>query len=239
MYVEDPESAERVVDALRRRPQLLSRAELALAPSFPLLPTLALLARGRRIALGAQTLSPYAESAHTGEVSARTLKNFGVSHVIIGHSERRAQGESDEAIAAQLTRAREVGLTAVLCVGEKERDSGGAYFTTIAEQLSVVKNQKTKCIIAYEPVWAIGRSAEDAMKPLELQEMAIFIRKTLANLLGRAPALKIPILYGGSVDASSARNLLAEGGVAGLLVGRASADAHSLIDLLVALTGRQ
>jgi triosephosphate isomerase len=118
-----------------------------------------------------------------------------------------------------------------------ERDAQGSYLALIAEQLtSALKgNKTTKLVIAYEPVWAIGKGANDAMKPHDLQEMVIFIRKTLVDLVGRAAALKVPIVYGGSVEASNARALLKEGGVAGFLVGHASADADAFSALLKTL----
>ena len=90
-------------------------------------------------------------------------------------------------------------------------------------------------MIAYEPVWAIGKTAAEAMGPGDVREMVIFIRKTLAQTLGREDALRVPILYGGSVSEENAANLFREGDVSGFLVGRASADAVSFIGILSAL----
>ncbi len=156
--------------------------------------------------------------------------------VIVGHSERRAQGETDDMVRAQIERAQEAGLTAVLCVGEKEQDATGAHFNLIAGQLTKALSgtniTSIKLVIAYEPVWAIGKSAVEAMTPPDVREMVIFIRKTLADILGRPAAVKVPILYGGSVEGTNARQLLEEGGVGGFLVGHASADWNSFNEIL-------
>src|SRR6185503_6622859 len=118
------------------------------------------------------------------------------------------------------------GLAIVLCVGERERHESGEHFAFIKEQLATAlsglpKKALSKLVIAYEPVWAIGKHADDAMKPQEIQESAIFIRKTLIE---PAAAKRVPILYGGSVEESNAAQILKEGGVNGFLVGHASSD---------------
>ena len=240
MYVKSPERAVQFVRSLRRKTRRFSGVSVAIAPAFPLIPKVAAALRGSSIHLAAQTLSPYADEPHTGEVSASMLKHAGVSFVIIGHSERRALGETDEILRAQLRAAAGEGLVPILCVGEKERDSGGGHFTLLAGQLSAVLGEKSsksnikRLVIAYEPVWAIDKHAEDAMHPAELQETVIFIRKTLADILGRPVALRTAILYGGSVEGENARILIAEGGVAGFLVGHASADIDTFLPILQA-----
>ena len=137
-------------------------------------------------------------------------------------------------------RVGEAGLGAVLCVGERERDPGGAHFEAITAQLSSALTQlptksHSKVMIAYEPVWAIGKTAKDALQPEDLQEMVIFIRKTLAGLLGRAGALRVPILYGGSVEEENVARLYHEGGVSGFLIGHASSNSDSFIKIIKAL----
>jgi triosephosphate isomerase len=237
MYVQKPEEAKRYAHALKRRAQLLSKAEVTLAPAFTLLPTLALaLGKSKTIRLGAQTLSAYTEAPHTGDISAAMLKAVGATSVIIGHSERRHAGESDEQIRQELRAAHSANLAAVLCIGEEERDPSGSHFTVIEKQLAAALKDKTsgKLLIAYEPVWAIGKSASDAMRPNELEEMAIFIRKTLADVLGRQSVPKVPILYGGSVEPENAGALMKEGNVSGFLIGHASADTGSLLQILEA-----
>lgn len=237
MYIEKPEAAKRYITTFKRTSRSLKNLDITLVPPFTLIPTLRAALGQSTVHLGAQAISPFSEAKHTGDVSAAMLKSFGVTHVIVGHSERRAAGESLDAVRAQIERAQAAGLTVVLCIGEVERDPQGAYLTAVAEELTTALrgNKSSKLIVAYEPVWAIGKSAQEAMKPQELQEMVIFIRKTLADVVGRAPALKVPILYGGSVEIENAKTLLQEGGVAGFLVGHASTDAEKFITLLKTL----
>ena len=235
MYLERPDEAKRLAVALKRRARSFGGATVVVAPPFLLLSTVAaVVGKSSALRLGAQSVSPQRDAKHTGDVSAAMVKHLGAAYVIVGHSERRAMGESNAVVRQELERAGEAGLTAILCVGEHERDQAGAHFAYIKEQLTsaIVAKSNPKLIVAYEPVWAIGKTAGDAMKPQELQEMVIFIRKTLADILGRAPALKVPILYGGSVESANAKQLIGEGGVAGFLVGHASVDAKEFIEII-------
>ena len=124
----------------------------------------------------------------------------------------------------------------MLCIGEQKRDDSGAHFELLATQLAALthfpRTAVSKLIVAYEPVWAIGKTASEAMKPIEVRETAIFIRKTLADILGRDAALRIPVLYGGSVDPDNAARLIQEGDVSGFLVGHASAKLESFLEIL-------
>jgi len=232
MYVADLKEAVTLARSVRRRAALFAGVDVVLAPAFPLVPAVAQALKGSVLRVGAQTLSSSEGGAHTGEVSAAMLKALGTSLVIVGHSERRAAGESDIQIREELKRAADMGLRAVLCIGEKERDQNGSYFEILGAQIFAAlsgfpKSDVGRLIVAYEPVWAIGKSAAEAMKPAELEETAIFIKKVLADVLGREKALRVPILYGGSVEESDAAPLLGEGGVSGFLVGHASASAES------------
>jgi len=235
MYIEKPEEAKRFIAACKRKAQNISGVDVVLAPSFTLLPTLAA-AAGSRIKIAGQTVSPFDDAQHTGEVSAVMLKAAGAAWVIVGHSERRAT--EGALVPAQVAAAHNAGLMVVLCVGETERDPSGAHFSVVAGQLAQAlmgangKPAAAKVVVAYEPVWAIGKDASEALPPAELREMVIFIRKNLVDILGRAVGLKIPILYGGSVDARNAPGLLAEGDISGFLVGRASTDVTSFIELM-------
>jgi triosephosphate isomerase len=239
MYVKSPERAVAFARRLRRRAPLFSGVTVILAPAYPLLVPVAQALKRSSIYVAAQDVSPYSDDKHTGEVSAATLKHVGASFCIVGHSERRAMGQSDEAIRAALTNATAEGLVPVLCVGERERDAAGTHFTTIASQLQSAlggrsKNPLKRLVVAYEPVWAIGKSAGEAMHPGELQETVIFIRKTLADLLGRPVALRTAVLYGGSVEEENADLLIAEGGISGFLVGHASAELDTFLPILKA-----
>ncbi len=239
MYIETPKEAKAYARALRRSARAYPGVDVVLAPAFPLIPSVADSLKRATITVGAQTISENEKGAHTGEVSAAMLKAFGVSLVIVGHSERRAAGETNEQIRGQLSRAQDAGIRAVLCVGERERSSSGDYFEVLKEQLvsalsGFPKGAAAKLVIAYEPVWAIGKTAADAMKPSELRETVIFIRKTVAGILGREALSRVAILYGGSVEGENTRALIAQGDVSGFLVGHASGNLGSFMEILKA-----
>lgn len=241
MYIESPEEAKKFVSTLRKKSRVFSGVEVVLAPSFTLLPVVTGALKGSNIRVAGQTAAEFEGGAHTGFVSASMLRNIGATYVIVGHSERRRPpaggGESEQVVHAQLAAARNAGLTAILCVGEQERDAGGSYFSVITGQLNSAlnkfpKSEAGRLVIAYEPVWAIGKSAADAMQPQDLREMSIFIKKTLADIFERKAALRVPILYGGSVEPENAHTLIVEGGVSGFLVGHASAELDSFVEIL-------
>lgn len=242
MYIGSPEAAKAFALSLRRKTREIKGVDIGIAPPLPFVAGVAHVLASSPIKVGAQTLSPHASGAHTGDASAAMLKGVGASFVIVGHSERRAAppagaGEGSEVVRAQLERATEAGLMPLLCVGEREREVGGEHFTFIEGQLTsalkdIPKPALKKLVVAYEPVWAIGKEGSQAIQPGSLQEMVIFIRKVLADILDRQAALKVPILYGGSVEPSNAELLLAEGGVNGFLVGHASATIEDFLTIL-------
>jgi len=179
--------------------------------------------------IGAQGVAGSIAVAQTGLTGASMLKDSGAQYVIIGHSEMRARGDSNATVKEQITRIFEKKLTAILCIGEKNRDAQGWYLSEVKEQLEtalagLTSSQLKKIIIAYEPVWAIGAAAVRAATPLECREMVIFIRKLLSDQYGEKLAKTIPILYGGSADEFNARNFVDEGSAQGFLVGRVSLD---------------
>jgi len=246
LYIEKPEEAKQFARALRLKTKIFSRAVVVVAPSYPLIPVVAAALKGSPLKIGAQAVSSFTGGAHTGYVSGALLKNSGVSYAIIGHSERRAQvldgvqaaGETDEVIAAQLRAAIAAKLIPVLCVGEREREQSGAHFSVIENQLRAALTGLPKkgipLVIAYEPVWAIGKTAAEAMKPADMREMAIFIKKTLAGIFERTAALHTPILYGGSVEEENAAALISEAEIDGFLIGHASAAVSSFAGILKA-----
>lgn len=187
--------------------------------------------------VGAQDISNNVDIAHTGQVSANMIRSYGATYSIVGHSEARASGDTNEIVNEKIKRLLEKKIQPVLCVGEKSRDSQGWYLSEIKEQLEICLDDIAspsikKIIIAYEPVWAIGSKAEREATPGECQEMIIFIRKILTDKFDEKISSKIPILYGGSVTEENGLNFIKEGGSNGLLVGRLSLDAKRFAKLV-------
>lgn len=205
-------------------------------PSLYLQPLIAS-TKSKQINFAAQNTHFEKEGAHTGEISLGQVKDVKAQYVLVGHAERRAQGETNEDVRKKVAGALAHSLTPILCIGEKERNSAGDHFVVIREQLHVglkdVLTQKlSKLLIAYEPVWAIGASR--AMSPNDMHEMSIFIRKSLVERFGEQ-GHTVPILYGGAVDATTAAPMLRDGDVKGLLVGRASTQLTGLVELIRAV----
>lgn len=204
-----------------------AKADVIVCPPFPFISLLFGDAKTGKVSLGAQDVSAEKNSAHTGEVSAEMLTSLGVRYAIIGHSERRAKGETNEIVSAKVKVALENKITPILCVGELVRDGEARYFDELSQQVKgslsgLSRKDAEKIIIAYEPLWAIGEHAVASDTPEGTEEMALFIRKTFAHMFGEKIAHTVPILYGGSVSEKNSGDFLARGGVQGLLVGRAS-----------------
>lgn len=200
-------------------------AQVLVAPPVPFLASVHAAAQKAGVAVAAQDVSVEEKGAHTGEVAISMLKSLEVSAVIVGHSERRAMGETDAAIAQKAERVLRAGLVVVLCVGEKTRDAHGNYFSVVEKQVReslalVPASALRRLVVAYEPVWAIG--TQKHAKPEDVQEMKLFIQKVLADRFGRNALGKVRILYGGSVTPENAAELLQEGNADGFLVGGAS-----------------
>jgi triosephosphate isomerase (TIM) len=188
--------------------------------------------------LASQDLS-LAEKTMTGEVSAEILQSFGVKMAIVGHSERRALGEGDETVAKKVKLAIRKGIIPLVCVGESVHDKEGEHLEFIRKQIreslaALSKKDAAKIVIAYEPIWAIGKKGKDAMRPDDLSQMVLFIRKVLSDMFGRESAMKIKILYGGSVEPSNAQGLM-KTGANGYLVGHASLRAGEFLEIARAL----
>ena len=179
----------------------------------------------KKAKLGAQDSFYEERGAYTGEVSAEMLQNLGVKYAILGHSERRAQGESNEIVGLKIKAAVSAGLIPILCVGEKERDESHEYLKIIRSQLdSLSKAAFGKILIAYEPIWAIGKNATREATPEEFREMSVFIKKILFDKFSAQAIEKTRIIYGGSVHPENCAAFLAEGAADGFLVGRDSLD---------------
>jgi triosephosphate isomerase len=187
------------------------------------------------VSVGAQNLSHEASGAFTGEVSGAMLLDCGVSHALVGHSERRALcGEDDAVVAAKYRAAQAAGLVPVLCIGETlaEREAGQTE-TVVARQLQAVIDacgvaSLSRAVLAYEPVWAIGTGR--TASPDQAQEVHAFLRGKIASLDARI-ADSLRILYGGSVKADNASTLFSQPDVDGGLVGGASLKAEEFLNI--------
>ncbi len=232
-----PDEAHMIAKDIRKRARSFGRSRIVICPPFLFLEGVShAIARARKMALGAQDVFVGAGAAHTGEIGPDMLKKSGAKYVIIGHSEKRAAGDTDDIVKTKLLGALLAGLSPILCIGEAVRNDHGDHYKEIRRELlaaieKLPKKLAKKLIIAYEPVWAIGKSEKDAMQPAALREMAIFIRKILHDVFGKANADSVPILYGGSVTKGNGESIVKDGNVDGLLVGRESLHAESFADL--------
>ena len=237
MYPQTLRAAKELVSATKRSLGKLTGVKVVIVPPSVFLKEVGKGARSTKVAYGAQNAHFERVGAFTGEVSMGQVRDAGATYVLIGHSERRAMGESNEDTNKKLLAALEAGLKPILCVGEWERDEDGEYLEGFSAQVrdglaGVPKNKLKNVLIAYEPVWAIG--GEQAPEPHVVHEMVLYIRKILMEPFGKA-ALTIPVLYGGSVNEDTARLMLDEGEVQGLLVGHVSVDAKRFSTLLKSL----
>ncbi|HAT68197.1 MAG: triose-phosphate isomerase [Candidatus Yonathbacteria bacterium RIFOXYC2_FULL_47_9] len=228
MYPTSVKDAQEKFKGIKKVASTLRNVQTVVCPPFVYTSDLKRLVTGHRCVVGAQNAWFENEGAFTGEVSPAMLASLKLTYVILGHSERRALGETDELVNKKVVAAVKAGLTVVLCVGETERDPDGEYLKHIAMQVKIALKGVTKkdlahIVIAYEPIWAIGKHALRAASTDDALEVAILIKKTLMELYSKEGGI-IPILYGGSVDAKNAWEFLTKSHVDGLLVGRASLD---------------
>ena len=209
--------------------------DLLICPPFPYLLPAAEELQGSAIRLGAQDCAVGESGAHTGDVSASMLKDCGCSHVILGHSERRADhGESSALVAAKAKSAQAAGLIAIVCVGETEaqRDSGETLNIVESQIVNSVPTGSTSAnlVIAYEPVWAIGTGRTPTTADVEAVHR--HIRRLLIAAMRDGESVRI--LYGGSVKPGNAAELMAVAEVNGALVGGASLKAADFLGIAAA-----
>jgi triosephosphate isomerase (TIM) len=185
--------------------------------------------------LGVQDVQPGPVGAFTGAVSPAMCAPYDVTYTIVGHSEVRARGVSDEQINASTLMTLKAKMTPVVCIGEHERDDAANFYSVIETQIttalaSVPVNRYKDVVIAYEPIWAIGTGTTPT--PSDVQEMKLFIQKILTKLAGRTAAAAATIIYGGSVNGENAKALYHDGGVHGFLVGGASLKPEEFIKII-------
>ncbi len=212
--------------------------DILICPPATLIAQVAAAAKGTDVMVGGQDCHANPSGAHTGDISAAMLKDAGAGHVILGHSERRADhGETDADVRAKADAAGAAGLIRVICVGETEaeRDTGTT-LAIIGRQLAgSIPDGATAAntVIAYEPVWAIGTGRTPTLD--QIAEVHDFMRKTLTDRFG-AEATGMRLLYGGSVKPSNAAEIFATANVDGALVGGASLKAADFSQIVTALS---
>jgi triosephosphate isomerase len=227
--------AEKLFSDVSKNISNIKKTKIIICPPFLYLEKLKKISR--KIILGAQDAFPGDVGVFTGEISSEMLYNIGVRYIILGHSERRARGENNNDINKKIKSARQAGLTPILCVGESVRDESHGYFNFVKNQLEkclagISKNSIAKIIIAYEPIWAISSTSNRQNATADdLREMAIFIRKILFDKFG-PDAGRTRIIYGGSANEKDAEDFLQNGGVDGLLPGKASLDAKKFVEII-------
>lgn len=208
------------------------RGQVMVAPPAPCLDRVAGIVRGTPVLLGAQHVHWADQGAYTGEISCPMLRALGVSHVILGHSERRQHfHETDSDVNRRMAAVLSSGMVPIVCVGEHLEHRQGDYAAVIRQQLEGCfagfdAHKLMNVMVAYEPVWAIGTG--QVATPEQAQEVHAMIRSFLARRFGSAMAESTRILYGGSVKPENAAALVSRQDVDGALVGGASLNAESL-----------
>jgi triosephosphate isomerase (TIM) len=213
------------------------KVDILICPPATLLERLTAVAEGSAIATGGQDCHAAESGAHTGDISAQMLADAGASHVIVGHSERRADhSESDADVRAKAEAALATGLTAVICLGESlaQREAGDTLDVIGAQLAGSLPDGLTgaNAVIAYEPIWAIGTGKIPTIA--QITEVHDFIRAELVKRFG-AEGEALRVLYGGSVKPSNAAEIFAVANVDGALVGGASLKADDFSPIIAAL----
>jgi len=233
----DRRSALDLAAAVRAVSDRRSDVDVAVFPPFVYLDEIARALAGSRVRLGAQNMSSEDSGAFTGEISAAMLKDVGCELVILGHSERRHLfGESDELIGHKLRKALAAGLDPILCVGEtQEERQDGQTEAVVRRQLAaglkgVERNDALKVTVAYEPVWAIGTGL--TASPEQAGEVHTYLRGVIAGLFDEKLAEIVRIQYGGSVKPSNTKELMAQLGIDGALVGGAALKGDSFAGII-------
>lgn len=213
-----------------------TKVDLIIAPGFMQLYRLKTFFK-KTINLSAQDVSEFEDGSHTGEVTSLSIKDSGIDCVIIGHSEKREQGDTQDVVVRKVKNAIKNNFKVIICVGEKERDDNIKYLKVIENQIVSVfskidKNQYGNIIIAYEPIWAINNKNNVSIDSHNLHSMVIYIRKILLENYGDTVSKNTNIIYGGSVTVENAQDILWNGEVQGLLIGRASWEVDGLVNII-------
>lgn len=230
--------AEKLLISTANKIKTLKGIDLIVCPPFPFLFVFKK-NKIKKIILGAQNSHKELEGSYTGEVSPKMLLDLGAKNVILGHGERRGLGETDEFINQKILSLLKNKINPIFCVGESSRDGDGNYLSFLEDQIKkglsgVTKNQIKNLVIAYEPLWAIGKNAQREATPEEFVEVKIFIKKIISDLYDLKSAHRIKIIYGGSINSNNAKSFI-DAGADGLLVGRDSINFKKFEALLDAI----
>lgn len=227
------------VDEVAKKAPSNEQVETIICAPFPYLPTLVEGAKGSGLAICAQTMHYEEKGAFTGEVSPAMLQEIGVTHVVLGHSERRQYyNETDETVNKKAHAAFTHELTPIICVGETlEQREANETLKQVEEQVKTAltglsDEQIGQSIIAYEPIWAIGTGKTATSD--QANEVCTHIRKIVGELTNETVGSKVRIQYGGSVKPSNVDELFAKPDIDGALVGGASLEAESFLQLVEA-----
>ncbi len=194
--------------------------------------------KARKIILGVQDAFYEDMGAYTGKISTEMLYNIGARYIILGHSETRALGDTNQDVNKKIKSSLKAGLSPVLCIGENVRDENHEYLNAIKTQIfeclnGVSKASFSKIIIAYEPIWSISTTVNHHnATPTDSIEMIIFIKKVLSDISSPDIAQSMRMIYGGSVNKKNTFDFLKNGGVSGVLIGKASLDAKEFSEIV-------
>lgn len=241
MNPHSPEAALEIFNTIKKSAKKAKQVQLVICPSA-VHTGLLYKKTNTQVVLGAQGGDIEDVGAKTGLVSLEQYKKMGVQYVILGHSEERSRGQTSEQVSQQVLVSLKKGLIPIVCVGEEVRDTKGAYIFSVVKQLkeslaNIPKQHISKVVIAYEPLWAIGVEAKRNATLLEVQELAILIRRTIADMYQMKKVPTNTIVYGGSVsDADFVSGAIKEAGIDGFLVGRASMSSQTFTPLLQAVS---
>ena len=234
-----PSEVKPFVEALKAEMPKQKSCDVAVCAPFVVMPALAKATGGSRIGLGAQDVSAHDKGAYTGEVSVAQLKDIGTKYVIIGHSERRQyHGESDELVNAKSLKVLEAAMTPIICVGESlDQRERGLTLAHIEYQVKAAlygmsEEMIRHSVIAYEPIWAIGTGKTATAEQAE--EVCAHIRAVIRKVSSARTARSTTILYGGSMNAGNAAELLSKDDIDGGLIGGASLKSADFAKIIAA-----
>lgn len=235
MNPESLENAKRIASEIKRKMSSSKKTLVVLCPPAIFFDGVRGKTKSQKIKFGLQNVFYEKNGSYTGEISTFMAKDMRAEYVILGHSERREMGETDEEISKKISATLRNNMTPIFCIGEKEVDEVADHLVFIKEQLlkglsGVGQQEIEKIIIAYEPVYAIG--ATNPVSTHLIHQRNVFIKKILTEKYGKQKAFNVPILYGGAVSDDNSKEIIRDGSVDGLLVGRESLKPENFVEMI-------